>query len=137
MPTANQTYSIRGKKAPSLPVDAPVFEPRPEHHRKETDVPIDYQMQTDDEGKRVYMRKPDVQRYSGIFNLNGQIDIVRDYINEIGAVQVKSSSPETHEELYLKSPGFIGIHPSLNSVSLSGIEKEILDGFEKILGGKK
>ena len=87
--------------------------------------------------KKGYVRKPNVAVDYKVFSLNGKYDEVKRYTKEIGAVQVKSSSPETHEELYMKSPGFIGIHPSLNLVSLSGIEKKIVAGYEKILGEQK
>ncbi|SRR3989339_385744 len=102
-----------------------------------TEIPIDYTMQEETEEKEIYKRKADMPTYSQIFGLNGQIKVVRKYADSIGAIKVKSSSPETHEEVYQKGSAFIAIHPSRDCVSVGGVEKEIMKGFEKILGGEK
>ena len=98
----------------------------------------DYAMVEETEDKETtYKRKADAPTYSQMFGLNGQIEVVRKYVDSIGAIKVKSSSPETHEEVYQKGSAFIAIHPSRDCVSVGGVEKEVMKCFEEILGGKK
>ena len=101
-----------------------------------TEIPVDYIMQEVTEAETGYKIKPDVPIYSQVFELNGQIEAVRKYVDRIGAKKIKPSSPETNEEIYQKGFAFIGIHPSRDFVSVSGVEKEVIEGFEKIVGGK-
>ena len=137
MPMTTTQPHTEEKREKSIPPDYPIF--KNEVHRKENDIPLDYQVAETDETQ---LEEPKLKErkklYSQAFRLNGEVDEVRNCVRGIeGIVSIKSNAPDSDEELYQIGPGYIGLHPSSGYVGVNGVEIDVMDKFVNIFYGVK
>lgn len=135
--TAVKSYIKERKEPPRLPPEFPIF--KKGLHRKENDIPPDLAIQNIEETP-LDKTKSKKQRklYSQSLNLNGELDNIRSCARGIEKiVPIKSNAPNSDEELYQIGPGYIGIHPSKNYVSVNGVDINVMTKFVNIIYGVK
>ncbi|PIN90065.1 hypothetical protein COU57_04670 [Candidatus Pacearchaeota archaeon CG10_big_fil_rev_8_21_14_0_10_32_14] len=113
-----------------------------ERPRVDKDIPLDYQIQSIGSGNEVY-QTPQAQRKimqnppSRLISLNCKLAEVRSYLQGVeGMTPIKSYSTQTGEQLFQYGAGFVGIHPSFGSITVIGLNKDIISNLEKITLGE-